>query len=124
MKKFILALMVMVGVSFASMGHTDETRTIPLLSKAVVGATTVVSAKGATLYQLHGFASSANCVYSVHNVAAKTDNLATVNTVMVEGGEATQFDALTSINFGPDGLEFSTGIVVHTSTCTLNLIYR
>lgn len=142
MKKLfiILALMVMsvfgiLGVSFAdlqgsngSFSSSESNRMIPLRTKSVIHANTVISGNGADLFMITGVANSANSIFAVYNVgsiAAAQGGAATSQAnIYVEGSEATQYDALGPYNFGPDGLRFDTGIVVITTTADLSIIYR
>lgn len=141
MKKLILALMVMLGVgiatpSFADLqgggGFTgnsgDSNRMIPLKTKNVLHANTVVSGNGVDLFMITGVANSSNTVWAAYNVAtiAAATGLAANSqaNIYVEGGEATQYDALGPYNFGPDGLRFDTGLVIITTTADLSVIYR
>jgi len=122
-KIFILALMVLVGIGLCfSNSRADEARTIPMKSGTALSASTVISAHGATVYQVIGYAASANAVYSVHNAA--TVLTAGNSNVMAEGGEASQYDSFPTINFGTDGLNFDTGVTVITTTASVNVLYR
>ena len=124
MKKiFILVLMVLVGISllFSNL-MAEEARTIPYKSGYANAANTVISAHGGMLYQITGFAGSANSNYSIHDsatVAAASDT-----NVLCEGGEATQYDSLTPINFGDEGIPFANGLVVITSTAKVAVLYK
>ncbi len=124
MKKiFILALMVLVGISllFSNL-RADVARTIPMKSKYANATNTVVTANGGTLYIITGFAGSANSNYSIHDSA--TAAAASDTNVLCEGGEATQYDSLVTIDFGTEGIDFANGLVVITSTAKLVVLYR
>lgn len=122
-KLFILVLMVLVGVSSFSLNlRAAETRTIPYKSKAVVAATTLVKGSGGSLHMVTGYAYAANATYAIHDHNA-TGGLTTANT-LVEGGEATQYDSIPTLDFGDDGLPFNTGIVVSTITAYVVVLYR
>ena len=123
-KLFILTLMVLVGVSVSSLSFADSARTIVLKSKGVAAAPTIISSSGADLFFITGFASSSNCTYSVHNAADLLGGSSSTSNVQAEGGEATQYDSIPNVDFGSEGLRFNTGIVVHTTTCTMSLLYR
>lgn len=122
MKKiFISVLMVLVGISLVSLSFANEARTIPLKSKYVEATDTVVLAQGGTVYLVTGFAGSANANYSIHDAATVATTAST--NVLCEGGEATQYDSLVTLDFGDEGLPFSTGITVITSTAKLVVLY-
>lgn len=140
-KLFILALMMIIGagiatVSFADLqgggGFTgnsgDSNRLIALKTAHVHHANTLVSGNGIDVFMITGVANSSNAVwvaYNVATIAAATNGTTAPNqNIMVEGGEATQYDALGPYNFGPDGLRFDTGLVVVTTTADLSIIYR
>ena len=127
-KLFILVLMVLIGIGLisfnSSIAKADEARTIKMKSKGVAAVPTVISSQGADVFMITGFASSSNCNYSVHDVASLAGDVATTSNVKAEGGEATQYDSVPNVDFGPEGLRFDTGVVVHTTTCTLSVLYR
>lgn len=124
MKKiFILVLMVLVGISLFSFNlRADEARTIAKKSAYANAANTVVVAHGGTLYLITGFAGSASSNYSIHDSA--TVVAASDTNVLCEGGEATQYDSLTTIDFGEEGIPFANGLVVITSTAKVAVLYR
>ena len=108
MKKILLfVLMVLVGISFVTASFADEARTITKKSKGVT-ATGSISAQGAVLYKVTGYASANSAVYGLYN--ATTYAASTSTAVKVEGGEATQYDSLPTLDFGDEGLVFDTGI--------------
>ena len=124
MKKiFILVLMVLVGISllFSNL-RAEEARTIPYLSSYANAANKVVVAHGGTLHLITGFAGSANSNYSIHDSA--TAAAASDTNVLCEGGEATQYDSLTTIDFGEEGIPFVNGLVVITSTAKVAVLYK
>lgn len=123
MKKFIiLALMVLVGISLLSLSFADEARTIPMKFGCAKGANTIIVAHGGTLYKVTGFASSANATYGLFNTA--TINGAESTNVVAEGGEATQYDSIPTIDFGDEGIEFNTGLTAITTTTYVAVMYR
>ena len=122
-KTFILALMVLVGVSllFSNL-RAEEARTIPYKSGYANAANTVIVAHGGTLHHITGFAGSTNSNYSIHDSA--TAAAATDTNVLCEGGEATQYDSLLPIDFGDEGIPFVNGLVVITSTAKVAVLYK
>ncbi len=124
MKKiFILVLMVLVGIGLLfSNVRAEEARTIPMKSGYANAANTVILAHGGTLYIITGFAGSASSNYSIHDSA--TAAAASDTNVLCEGGEATQYDSLTTIDFGDEGIPFVNGLVVITSTAKVAVLYR
>ena len=128
MKKiFILVLMVLVGISLVFVNvKAEEARTIPMKSGVAISANTVILAHGGTLYKITGRATSSNASYVVYNaatVATATAAYSQVN-ILAEGGEATQYDSFDTLDFGSEGLEFSTGLTVITTTCDVAVLYR
>ena|SRR3990167_3161055 len=123
MNKLLLALMVIVGVGVATLSFADD-RTIVMKSKGVRNVPTLISASGATVYSISGYAAESNCTYSVHDVASIAGNQMTASNVKAEGGEATQYDSFPNLNFGTEGLPFDTGVAVFTETCDLTVQYR
>ena len=123
-KLLILSLMVLVGISLVSLSYADEARTIPMKSKGVASKKTLVLANGADVFLITGYAGSANCTYSVHDVASIGDSQMTLANVMAEGGEATQYDSVPNVDFGSEGLSFANGVAVNTTTCELSILYR
>ena len=121
-KLFLISLMGVALLVSYHYANADSTRQIAFSSGAAVGVPTVIVGHGATLYHLTGFASSSNATYSVHDVASVSGG-STAN-VKAEGGEATQYDSIQTLDFGPDGLDFSTGIMVYTTTATISVLYR
>lgn len=127
MKKLLLFVLVaLVGISLTSFAFADEARTIPMKTGVALGANTLVVGHGGTLYKITGRATSANASYVVYNAATvATVTSASTNTgILAEGGEATQYDSFDTLDFGDEGLEFSSGLVVITSTCDVALLYR
>ncbi|KKL14167.1 hypothetical protein LCGC14_2518450, partial [marine sediment metagenome] len=47
----------------------------------------------------------------------------TVNNVIAEGGEATQYDSFPTIDFGDEGIAFNDGLIIMTTLCTVGVIY-
>lgn len=121
-KLFLFVLAALVGISLVLPAKADESRTIPLKSGGVASAPTIVLAHGATVYRISGYAASANAVYSVHDNNSLGNN--TVSNVMAEGAEASQYDSFPTIDFGEEGINFATGIVVWTTTANVVVQYR
>lgn len=129
MKKYIiLSLMVLIGFGVAMNSFADENRTIPYKHGVAKDADTVITANGGTLYLVTGDAEDANCGYSIHDASGRygvgTTDVATIANTIVEGGEATDEDSLTTIDFGPEGIQFDNGLVVMTTTCNVSVLYR
>ena len=129
MKKiFILALMVLVGISLivSSNLRADEARTIPMKFGYAAAANTLIVGHGGTLYRILGRATSTQASYVVYDAA--TVAIATLTSptsnILAEGGEATQYDTLEQIYFGDEGIEFNNGLVVVTTTAHVALHYR
>lgn len=128
MKKiFILVLMVLVGVSFVTASFADEARTIPMKTAVALGANTLAVAHGGTLYKITGRATSSNASYVVYDKSSIADAIGGGTNqlnIIAEGGEATQYDSFDTLDFGDEGLEFSSGLVVITTTCDVAMLYR
>lgn len=123
MKKiFVLSLMVLVGISFLFNAFADEARTITRKS-VVVTANTVVSAQGCTVFKVTGYANAASALYSLVNRTVLTGTAA-ASDYKVEGGEATQYDSLTTLDFGDEGLVFNSGLVVFTTGAYVVIEYE
>lgn len=123
MKRFIVALMVL-GLCFMLVSlptQAASTRTIPFKTRTVI-AHEVVSAQGADVFYLSGYANAASAVFGLYD-AATLDDTATTN-CKFEGGEATQWDSIVPVDFGPDGLRFNTGLTVVTSGAYISIVYR
>ncbi len=135
-KLLVLFLVVLFGVSMIPFNATaDNRRTIPRKYKAAIAANTVISSKGGTLYSISGLASSASCVYSVHDASGITCdgaaaptctslNSGTTTNVIGEGGEASQYDSVPTLDFGPEGVSFNNGLVIYTSLCHIAVSYN
>lgn len=129
MNNLILALMVMFGICIVDISYANEARTIPFKHGVAKDADTVITSNGGVLYLVTGDAEDSNCGYSIHDASNKhvpsSDNTwATNANTLVEGGEATDEDSLTTIDFGPEGIPFTYGLVVMTSTCNVSVLYR
>ena len=120
MKKLFIALLVL-GLIFAGItsSQADRTRTIPRKSKLVT-SDTLVSASGATLYSLNGVANASQALFTI----ADTTDITQIDStkVKVEGGEATQYDSITPMDFG-EGLVFNEGLAVYVTGAFLTVIY-
>lgn len=103
--------MILVGVGLCSTCFADEARTINHKT-IVVTANTVVSAHGVTVYKVSGYANAANALYSLCDQATLATPASTA--YKCEGGEATQYDSIPTLDFGSDGVRFSTGLTVFT----------
>ena len=122
-KIFILVLMVLVGISLIFVNlRAEEARTIPYKTGVAKGARTVIVTHGGTLYRVTGYASSANAIYGIYDASAIT-SCGTIDP-LVEGGEATQYDSLATLDFGSEGIPFNTGLTIMTTTAYVNVIYR
>ena len=119
-KTFILILVMLMGFGLFSFSQADETRTIARKSK-VITANEVTSTQGVTLYKVTGYANAANAVYGLYNTS--TLGAATASTCKVEGGEATQYDSLPILDFGDEGITFSSGLVVVTNGAYVTIEY-
>src|SRR3990167_9297348 len=106
-KTFILILVMLMGFGLFSFSQADETRTIARKSKVII-ANEVTSTQGITLYKVTGYANAANSVFGLYN--ASTLGTATAAVCKVEGGEATQYDSLLTLDFGDEGIEFPDGL--------------
>ncbi len=122
MKKILLfVLMALVGISLTTTCFADN-RTIAWKSGYANAENTVITASGGTLRLVTGFAGSGNSNYSIHNTA--TISGAGNTNLLCEGGEATQYDSLGVLDFGNEGIEFSTGLTVITSTAKVSVLYQ
>lgn len=134
MKKLsvILVLMVMVGISLFSISsnsiEASQTRTIPMKTGVALSANTVVASQGGTLYKIFGRATAAQADYVIYdrNTIASATGLAANSqaNILTEGGEATQYDTIEPVDFGSEGLSFSTGMVIVTTTADIVVHYR
>lgn len=126
MKKILFLL---VGVSICLIGsvsYADSARTIKFKNGVALGANTLITGNGGTLYRVSGRATSANAFYVLYDAAtvvAAAETSPTSN-ILAEGGEATQYDSIPTLDFGEDGLPFSSGLVVVTSTADIAVLYR
>jgi len=121
MKKiFILALMVLVGISllFSNL-RADEARTITHKFKTFT--TNTDGGQSATIFRITGVTTAANGVFGIYNVT--TAAAATVTTCAIEGGEGTAGDALPHYDFGSEGLSLDTGMSVVVSNCYVTVEY-
>lgn len=122
-KSFIFALMVLVAVIFViSSSQADPTRTIPMKFGVARGADTVIVAHGGTLYRVTGYASSVNAAYGLFD--SSTTAGASDTNVIAEGGEATQYDSVPTIDFGPEGIDFNNGLTAITASTYVAVQYR
>ena len=119
-KTFILILVMLMGFGLFSFSQADEARTIARKSK-VITANEVTSTQGVTLYKVTGYANAASAVYGLYN--ASTLGTATASTCKVEGGEATQYDSIPTLDFGDEGITFSSGLVVVTDGAYVTIEY-
>ncbi len=119
MKKFVLGVLVILLFS-AGLSWADSTRTIARKSKVVV-ASEVTSAQGVVVYKVTGYANAASAVYGLYN----TSSLGTASEAKckVEGGEATQYDQLPTLDFGKDGITFDSGLTVVTNGAYVAIEY-
>ena len=121
-KKLLIVLMVL-GIIFAGslFSHADTTRTIP--TKAItVTSNTVVSAQGCVVYKVTGYANASNATYALSN-STNASTTPSATEIKVEGGEATQYDSLPTLDFGSEGLVFDTGLTVFTVGSYLSIEY-
>ena len=124
-KLFILALIVLVGIGlFLSDSTADSTRTIPFKTGFANSENTHITANAGRLYMISGIAASATAIWAVYDEDAITDTIGTDAKILVEGGEATQYDSFPLYDFGDEGIPFSSGLVVITSTADVTLLYR
>lgn len=134
MKKLFLVLALLMGfgasLSFASQvgNELSPARTIPLKSGYAAGANTLIVAHGGVLRLLTGYASSSNATFVVYdassvNAALGMPGFTAQQTPLIEGGQATQYNSLTTIDFGDVGINFVNGLVVITSTAAVNVLY-
>lgn len=134
MKKYIiLALMVLTGIGLSFQGNakaqdSSSNRTITYKHGVAKDANTLITSQGGTLHMITGYAEDSNCEYSIHDASAVqgggTTNQGTKANTLAEGGEATDQDNITNIDFGPEGMPFVYGLVVMTTTCNINVTYR
>lgn len=127
---FVLFLMALIGIGVIfSNAKADEARTIPYKYGVAKDANKVIVAHGGTLYMVTGDAEDASCGYSIHDSSSAgahtsdTDWATTENT-MAEGGEASDEDSLTTLDFRPEGLPFTYGLTIMTTTCNVSVVYR
>ena len=125
MKKiFIFVLLVLVGISMLNLPanlKADEARTIAKKSKAII-ANEVTSTQGITLYKVTGYANAANSVFGLYN--ASTLGTATAAVCKVEGGEATQYDSLLTLDFCDEGIEFPDGLTTVVNGAYVTIVYN
>ena len=121
MKKFlILALMLLVGISLLTPAFADEARYISKKSKAIT-ASEVTSTAGVVLFKVTGYAGSANSVYGLYNCSTLLSVAAA--TCKIEGGEASQYDSIPTLDFGEEGIHFDNGLCTVVSGAYLTIEY-
>jgi len=120
-KFFILALLVLVGISFLVSPHlkAEEARTQTHKFRAFTANTSV--GQSATIFRITGVATGTGSVFGIYNAVTYQGCIVTV--CAVEGGEATSGDALPMYDFGPDGISLNTGMSVLVSGCTVVVEY-
>jgi len=125
-KVTLILLSVVIGIGIALSGlvpaQATPARTIDMKYGAAVGAITQIATGSGVLYKISGFASSANATYAIHDTNDVSGG--TTTNVMAEGGEATQYDSFPTLDFGDDGLNFTSGLLVYTTTATVSVQYR
>lgn len=127
MKKLLLFVLVsLIGISLTSFAFADEARTIPMKSGVAPHANTVIVGHGGTLYRVSGRATSSNASYVIYDQSAIADCTSTAadKTILAEGGEATQYDNFDTIDFGSEGIDFTTGLTVIGTTADVLVQYR
>ena len=122
MKRLVILLMVL-GLVLAGIlnSQADTTRTIALKAK-VVTSDEVTASYGVVVYRVTGYANAANAIYGLYDTNALGS--ASTTTVRIEGGEATQYDALPTLDFGDEGLPFDTGLTTVVSGAYVTIVYR
>jgi len=120
MKKLLIALIVLGLIAVgSSISSADSTRTTPHKFRAFTTDTAVT--QGATIFRITGYVTETAGKFGIYN----TSTLATASntTVAVEGGEATDEDALAHMYFGEEGLTLDSGMTVVVYGCTVVIEY-
>ena len=120
MKKLIIAL-ILLGFCVANVSFADSSRTIQRKSKVII-ASEVTSTQGVVIYKVTGYANAANAIFGLYNTT--TLGAAAASNCKVEGGEATQYDSLSTLDFGDEGLVFDTGLVAVISGAYVVIEYQ
>lgn len=119
MRKFIAVLMVLALM--AGYVYAEADRTIPHKAR-VVTSNTVILASGTVVYRIWGVATGGNnATFGVYDCA--TLGTATATTIRAEGGEASQYDMIPTIDFGDEGIPFDTGLTVVTTNMYVTVEY-
>jgi hypothetical protein len=132
-KLFILFFAALIGISFVSVNaESNEARTIPFKHGVAAAANTLIVGHGGTLHRVSGLANSSNATYSIHDASAvlcggttcTTTNQATKANTLAEGGEASQYDSIPTLDFGAEGIPFKSGLMIMTTTAHVAVTYR
>lgn len=125
----LILLSIVIGVSLAFAGSlaispvsASSARTIDMKYGVALGANTVITTGSGILYRISGYASSATAVWAIHNTATIAGKKST--NIMAEGGEATQYDSFPPLDFGSEGLPFTAGLMIYTTTATVAVQYK
>ena len=127
-KFLILSFVVLIGISlfFIPISSADPARTIAMKTGLAYHANTVITGNGGTLYKVMGRATSANASYVIYDSSTIGGATLTYNQVniLTEGGEPDQYDQLPLLDFGEEGIRFSSGLTVITTTVDICVHYR
>lgn len=131
MKKIsILLLVVLFGFGLCfSEAQADPTRTIPMKTGVALHTNTLITGNGGVLYKVVGRATSAAASYIIYDYATVAEALGggasnSGSNILTEGGEATQYDPISLLDFGDEGIRFRSGLVIVTSTADVVVHYR
>ena len=118
-KLFLLLLLTLVGISLVfSNVMASETRTQK--HKFISYSANTAVAQSRTIFRISGYATSAACVFGIWNEDTLAETTSS-DEVAIEGGEATQYDPIEPIDFGPEGLILDEGstVVVYGGTIVI-----
>lgn len=133
MKKLIvLVLMVMIGIGlFVVKAKADSSNypyynPIRTIVRQTIGATSnsVLVGHAVVVYKVSGYATSAAEIFGLYDTISLSS--VTASNVKLEGGQATQYNAIANggfIDFGDEGLVFNTGLTVIVSNGSIIVEY-
>ena len=120
-------LIVLVGFGLMFSAQAESARTIPMKTGIALHTNTLIVTGSGTLYKVVGRATSAQASYIIYDKAtlaeAITHPTAETN-ILTEGGEATQYDPILLNDFGDEGIPFTSGLVIVTTTADVVVHYK
>ena len=118
-----ISIIILGSLISAVPSYASSARAIDMKYGAAVEAVTQIRVGTGILHYVSGFASGgANATYAIHDAASVAG--ASTTTGMAEGGEASQYDSIPTLDFGDDGLPFTKGLLIWTTTCSIAVQYK